>query len=138
MSEENVELVRWAVESFSEAGVDSLVEGSAFSPDLVFDATQSGIPGAGVYQGFEKVRGFFERDWFGAFPFAEWEMRLGEAIDHGDQVVALTRQHGRGAGSGVEATLELWQVVTLRDGGIVRWDVYPDRGRALEAAGLTE
>jgi ketosteroid isomerase-like protein len=78
-------------------------------------------------------------DWFSTFPFEEWEQELNDVIDCGeDRVVALTRQRGRGSASGVSVELEYAQVITLREGKMVRVDVYLDRERALEAAGLTE
>jgi ketosteroid isomerase-like protein len=59
-------------------------------------------------------------------------------IDAGDQIVSMSRQHGRGASSGVVAELEVAQVATLRDGQIVRIENYLDRTKALKAAGLSE
>jgi ketosteroid isomerase-like protein len=50
----------------------------------------------------------------------------------------MSRQRGRGASSGVAAELELANIFTLRDGEIVRLELYRDRGEALEAAGLGE
>jgi ketosteroid isomerase-like protein len=53
-------------------------------------------------------------------------------------VIAVSRQQGRRASSGLAATLELANVFTLRDGQIVRLELYRDRDVALEAAGLSE
>ena len=78
---------------------------------------------------------FFEEDWFGSFPFEEWEVAVDELIDHGDQVIAMSRQRGRGVSSGAAAELELAQICTLRGGVVVRVETYLDRKQALEAAG---
>ncbi|MEK6251883.1 MAG: nuclear transport factor 2 family protein [Actinomycetota bacterium] len=80
----------------------------------------------------------FEDDWFQAFPFEEWEVEVDELIDNGDQVIAVSRQRGRGKTSKAAAELELAQIITLRNGEIVRTDNYLDRKKALEAAGLSE
>ena len=40
--------------------------------------------------------------------------------------------------SGAEAELELANIFTLRDGEIVRLELYRDRANALEAAGMQE
>jgi ketosteroid isomerase-like protein len=53
-------------------------------------------------------------------------------------VIAITRQRGRGASSGVATELEQIHIATLRDGEVVRLDSYLDRDKALEAVGLRE
>ena len=138
MSQENVELNRRAYALFNEGGPEAVISAGIWSPELVWDATPTGIPGLGVYRGHDEVRSFFEDDWFKAFPFDEWEVEVDELIDQGDQVISMCRQRGRGASSGAVAELELAQVATLRDGQIVRIDNYLDRAKALEAAGLRE
>jgi uncharacterized protein len=138
MSQENVEVVRRTFEVFNQGGVIAAFSTGLLSPELVFDPSASGIPGAGVYRGYDEIRAFFEEDWFEAFPFEEWELEVEEVIDHGDQVIAMSRQRGRGAGSGVAAELELGNIFTLRGGEIVRIEVVRDRTKALEAAGLRE
>jgi ketosteroid isomerase-like protein len=59
-------------------------------------------------------------------------------IDHGDQVIVMARQRGRGASSGAAVELEFAQNFTLRDRQIVQVETYVDRARALEAAGLVQ
>jgi ketosteroid isomerase-like protein len=66
------------------------------------------------------------------------EVEIVELIDHGDQVIGMARQRGRGASSGVAAELEFVNIQTLREGQIVRGEFYLDREKALEAAGLRE
>jgi ketosteroid isomerase-like protein len=138
MSEENVEIVRRGFEILNRGGPEALWSGGLWSPEIVWDTSPSGIPGLGVYRGYDEVRSAFEDNWFTAFPFEEWEIAVEELIDHGDQVIAMSRQRGRGASSGVAAELEQAHVFTLRDGKIVRIDSYLDRKKALEAAGLSE
>src|SRR5947207_14282173 len=98
----------------------------------------AGIAVAGVYPGFDELRSFYD-DWFSTFPFDDWEQELDEVIDCGDEVVvALTRQRGRGSASGVTVELEYAQVITFREGKIVRSVVYTDLDQALKVAGLAE
>ena len=85
----------------------------------------------------DELRSFFE-DWFGTFPFEEWEQELDEVIDCGERVVALTRQRGPGSTSGAVTELEYAQVIKLREGKVVEVDMYLDRARALKAARLRE
>jgi ketosteroid isomerase-like protein len=74
---------------------------------------------------------------FPSFPFDEWKVELDELIDNGDQVIAVSRQRGRGASSGVGAELEQAFIITVGDGEIVRVESYLDRDKAFEAAGLS-
>jgi ketosteroid isomerase-like protein len=138
MSQENVELVRRAYEVFNEGGPEAVISAGIWSPEIVFDFSPSDIPGLDVYRGHDEVRAFFEEDWFGAFPFEKWEVEVDELVDHGDQVIAISRQRGRGASSGAAAELEQGIIFTLRDGEVVRAEVYGDPEKALEAAGLSE
>jgi ketosteroid isomerase-like protein len=138
MSQENVEVVRRAYEAFNQGGPEAVISEGLWSTELVWDFTPSGVPGLGVFRGLDEVRTFFEADWFRAFPFDEWELVLDELIDNGDQVIAVSRQRGRGGTSGVETELEQAFIFTLRDGEIVRIEGYLDRDKALEAAGRSE
>ena len=138
MSQENVEIVRRAFETFNEGGVEAVISGGFWSPEVIFDPSPTGIPGLGVYRGHDEIKAFFEEDWFRAFPFEEWEVEVADLTDHGEQVVFMSLQRGRGASSGAAAQLELGNIFTLRDGEIVRMEVHPDRESALEAAGLRE
>ena len=138
MSQENVEIVRRSFEAFNEGGIEAVISGGFWSPDIVLDLSPTGIPGVGVYRGPDEIKAFFEEDWFRAFPFEEWEVEIADLTDHGDQVVFMSLQRGRGASSGAAAQLELGNIFTLRDGEIMRMEVHTDRETALKAAGLTE
>jgi ketosteroid isomerase-like protein len=138
VSQENVEIVRRGFEAFNRGGPEAMISGGFWSPEIVWDTSPSAVPGLGVYRGQDEVKSAFENDWFKAFPFEEWEIAVEELIDHGDKVIAMSTQRGRGASSGVAAELEQAQVFTLRDGKVVRIDSYLNREKALEAAGLSE
>jgi hypothetical protein len=71
--------------------------------------------------------------WMGAWVDLRFELR--ELIDFGDEVMAESWQQGRGRGSGVEVSEEIFSVWTLRAGKIVRQRMFRDRAQALEAAG---
>jgi ketosteroid isomerase-like protein len=137
MSQENVDLVRRGYELFNEGGPEALFVAGIWSRELEYDFSPSEIPGLGVYRGHDEVRAFFEEDWFAAFPFEEWEVVLDQLVDHGDQVIAVHRQRGLGASSGVAAELEQGIIFTVRDGKIVRGEIYGDPEKAFEAAGVT-
>lgn len=50
----------------------------------------------------------------------------------------MTHQVGRGKGSGVEVEGDVAFVFTVRQGKLVRWQMFTSRAEALEAAGLAE
>jgi ketosteroid isomerase-like protein len=137
MAQENAELVRRGYELFNEGGPDAVIGAGIWSPDIVFDFSSSGIAGLRVYRGFDEVKTFFESDWFGAFPFEEWEVEVHGLVDRGDQVIVKQLQRGRGASSGVAAEIEHSVIYTLRDGEVVRAEVHGDHEKALKAAGAS-
>jgi hypothetical protein len=102
-----------AFEAFNRGGVEEV--SGFWSQKIAFDFSPTGIPGLGVYRGYDEVRSVFEDDWFQAFPFEEWEIEVDELIDSGDQVVAMVRQRGRGGTSGAAAELEFVQITTLTE-----------------------
>jgi ketosteroid isomerase-like protein len=61
-----------------------------------------------------------------------------ELRDLGDQILATTRHHGRGKGSGAEVELRIFQLWTLRNDKVVRARMYYGEAEALEAAGSSE
>jgi hypothetical protein len=57
-----------------------------------------------------------------------------QLIDFGDVLVSETRMSGTGGGSGVPASLTIWQVFWLRGGLIARQHDFRERDEALDAA----
>jgi hypothetical protein len=61
-----------------------------------------------------------------------------EFVDAGNQVIAALTVKGKGPGSGIEVSMQLFQVWTLRDSKVVRIvGGYRDSRETLEAAGLS-
>ncbi len=60
----------------------------------------------------------------------QWRVEADEYIELGDQVVVLVTYHGRGRGSGVEVRQPGAHVFELRDGKVVRLEIFADRDRA--------
>ena len=60
-------------------------------------------------------------------------------IEAGSSVVVCGEARvGRGKGSGVPIERQVAQLWTLRRGKLIRWEIFPDKAAALEAAGLSE
>jgi uncharacterized protein len=66
-----------------------------------------------------------------------WRAVAEEFLEVGDYVVVLASYIGRGKGSGVEIRQEGAHVFKLRDGKVVRLEVFASRRKALESVGAT-
>ncbi len=82
--------------------------------------------------GHEGVAAAF-RDWFDAFE--EFTMEAEDVIAHGDRVLVTMRQRARGKGSGLEIEERFYQLFTLRDGKVFRFEEYSEEADAREALG---
>ena len=70
--------------------------------------------------------------------FASDRVEAEEIVDAGDRVVVMVHHSGRGRTSGIEVDQRYAMVWTVRDGRVMRMDLYPTRAEALEAVGLAE
>jgi ketosteroid isomerase-like protein len=129
MSQENVELVRRGVQSV-EVFWDLLDE------YVVWDLRDyPTIDLESVYFGRDAVIKNSRR-WWGAW--TDYRLDAEELIDAGSSVVLVVNEQGRGKGSGAPFEKRWAQVWTFSRGRIVRWEAYPEKAAALEAAGLSE
>jgi ketosteroid isomerase-like protein len=131
VSQRNVDIVR----SFHQAfGAGDRVEWRRhFHPDVVWDVTDSSMPGAKVYRGHDGVEEFF-RDWLGTWD--EYRQETLEVVDAGrDRVLVVFRQTGRGRSSGVQVERDFHALYDLAEGRVVRLRLFDSREDALAAAG---
>jgi ketosteroid isomerase-like protein len=136
MSEENVEVVRRAVELVRRR--DEQSSGSRVGTGLLDDALEvhdHDSPDLGVLKGHAGFLRWID-DWDEAW--AEWRLEPEEFIDAGERVVVLVRLSARGRGSGVSLERRDGMVWTVRNGMAIRLDYYNSPAEALEAAGLRE
>jgi uncharacterized protein len=132
MSQENVEIVRRAIEAYERDGLDGSL--AYYDPEVEWTSTGAYIEPA-TYRGHEGVRrylGMMEEE------FDDLRIEPLELIDADEQVISSVRISGRGKASGAPVALTLISVGSLRDGLIYRMQNYPDKAAALEAAGLRE
>jgi ketosteroid isomerase-like protein len=89
---------------------------------------------AGPHRGHDGVRAYTRHV---SEAWKEFTVRAERFLDLGERVLVLTRERGRGRLSGIEVqsqpTAHLW---TLRDGVVVRFQVFWDRDEGLRAAGV--
>ena len=133
MSQENVEIVKGAVDAFNAHELDRYL--SFLAPEFEYVdhmGAVAEVQGSGIDAIRRQVEG-----WSDAFP--DFRASVDEFIDGGDRVVSVTTWQGTGAGSGLPYYQEAAEVVTVRDGKIIRAELgFVDRASALEAAGLRE
>ena len=131
MSEENVEVVRRIYDAFAEGDfARALEEGE---PDFEWIPPEQDIQGP--VQGLGNLRRFLEDQ---NEAFEDFRVEAEELKVRGDQVLAFIRVSGRGRGSGVEFDIRAANLWTFRGGRLIRGQVFPEREKALEAAGLSE
>ena len=135
MSQENVEFVRrWYEVATSKADLlAAMPRTMAFChPDVEWSAPEDGT----TYRGREGVRQRL-KEWLNSFD--DYRYEINRIIDCGDdEVLVKASEVGRGAASGAEVRQTNYELLTIRDGLIVRIREYYDEGKALEAAGLSE
>ena len=132
MSQENVEIVRAAVEALSEGDLGAALRHAA--PDFEYDFSRAVGPSQGVY-GLDQMQHFWDE-------FAGlWEslrIEADEFIEAGEHVVTPLTNQFRGR-EGIQVQARPVFVWTIRDGARSCGSaMYQERKDALEAVGLSE
>jgi ketosteroid isomerase-like protein len=133
MSEENVEIVRAAIEAtIRRPKPDWETMNALFHPDHEFLGRDAGLEGGRGHRGAEGYRAWLTS----ISETLEWEVKLAEVteIDH-ERVLAVTPTKFRGRQSGAETEQRIAAVVTVREGKVVRTELFQSPEQALEAAG---
>jgi ketosteroid isomerase-like protein len=131
MSQENVEIVRAAIEAFNRKDLDAALRSAA--PGLEYDLSRATGPFRGVYT-LDQVRGVLgELD--GVWESSRIEPH--EFIEAGEQVVVPWTYFATGR-DGIEVQARTTWTFTIRNEAIARLCMYQERQEALEAAGLSE
>ena len=131
MSEENVQLIRAAIDAINADDVDALLGMAA--PGFEYDVSRAVGPFSGVYSLDELPRVWEE--FSGSWESSRYD--ADEFIETGDRVVTPFTNYLRGR-DGIEVQARAAFVWTIRDGAIAHVCLYQERQEALEAAGLSE
>jgi ketosteroid isomerase-like protein len=133
MSQENLELVRAALDASSRSDAEAFM--AALDPAIEWTPVEDD-PDYRVHRGLDDVAVWLA-EWSEVFPDMRWEAE--RILDAGDDVVvALVRALGRGDTTGADVGSQVYGVVfTVRSGKIVRIEE-ADAETALKAVGLEE
>ena len=131
MSEENVQLIRAAIDAINADDIDALLAMAA--PGFEYDVSRATGPWRGVYSADELPRVWEE--FLGVWESSRYEAN--EFIETDEHVVTPFTNHLRGR-DGIEVRARAAFVWTIREGAIAHLCFYQERREALEAAGLQE
>ena len=131
MAQENVEIVRAAIDAYNRGDVDAAFKDVI--PDFEYDQTRAVGIDRGIFnlEQFQNLLATFTDSW------ESFTIGADELIDAGENVVMPFTNVTRGR-DGIEVQARGIWVWTIRDGLIVRACLYQERQEALEAAGLSE
>ena len=132
MSQEDMELTRQAYEAWNDGDLDwmldHMTEDFEFRPGLGFSDIDAVVRGKDGWRRFSEM-------WHEAWD--DITVRVERIEDLDDRIVALLTFDGRGRGSGVEVSLQVGQVATVREGKVAKLVSAPSWDEALKAAGLS-
>jgi ketosteroid isomerase-like protein len=132
MSQENVEIVRKAIEAGNRR--DLAMARALWRSDAEVDWSRSQGPLKGVYRGREQVENFQNEFWS---TFEKVELEAHGFTQAGSDVVVPNTAHLRGR-EGIEVIARATLVFTVEDGQITRLRMFQERAEALEAVCLSE
>ena len=123
---------RRAMEAYNRGDFDEAV--ADFHPDIEWQVHGSLMPDATTYHGHDGVKEFWAT-WAEAIEGMVLEIEECRSAGE-DRVLAITRAHGTGAGSGAPVESGRFaQLVDFRDGQAARVRLYGDVSFALSALG---
>ena len=131
VSQDNLVKAKAYIEAYNRRDFDAAVE--CFDPlvEWVLPDRQS----ADSCIGPARIRKFWEQI---DEHMEELQLVPQEYVDAGERVATRLRHRGRGRESGIELDQELYhQVITFREGRMVRIEYFAEWDEALEAAGVT-
>src|SRR3954447_7940782 len=140
MSQENVEFLQGLFAGAADLDKQALL---AALPELIAQTCDPEIEwvedpqraDGRVYRGHEGVRESWER-WLENFD--QWGFEGERFSDHGNRVLVVAVERGRGSVSEAEVSAHNYMVFTFRAGKVLRYQEFYDEVAALEAMGTGE
>jgi ketosteroid isomerase-like protein len=132
MSEADVETLRALYEAVSRGDWDAVFRDASANFELKTPDTN---PIAGTYRGPEEIRRFFDELWAA---FAEVAVEPERVVDLDDRILVFLLMRLKPTDSNATVEMRIVHLWTVRDGVIIRCEVFTEREDALAAAGLEE
>jgi len=130
MSEHSVEIVRRVIAAYAGRGE---VPEDLIDPDVeVWESAD--LPGELAGKGYANLIRANETL---LDSFEEWSVEPERYFDLGERVLVFLAFRATGKGSGIHVDAAMAWLFTLRDGKVIRWDLFGARAEALEVAGLS-
>lgn len=127
MSDRDIEIVRDQFELVNRGEGARAID--AWAEEIVLTVARD--LGAGTYRGREAAARWFA-SWYGAFQ-PGYRLEIEDPFEVAGRFVVVNHHHGVGRVSGVAAEATWVNVYELRDGLIVRTDIYGDLDEAFAA-----
>jgi ketosteroid isomerase-like protein len=132
MSENNLEIVRRAIEAFNGGELDRALGWA--DPEIEWVVARE-HPDAATHRGRGAVASYL-REWQDTLE--ELRLETDRVVEVGDTVVTVGKMCGVGAGSGAAVEIPIAFVSYVREGRTVRVEEYLNPAHALRAVGLPE
>src|SRR5687768_10878650 len=126
MASRNVDLIRPIYEDWSRGHWRTAFD--VYDPQMEWGWSSEFLGLAGVYRDPRDPNPRL-RTWLSGWEF--WRAEAEDFLEIDDYVVVLATYHGRGRGSGVEIRQEGAHVFKLRDGKVVRLEIFASREKAI-------
>ncbi len=136
MSEENLETLQRAQEAWNAEDLDGWL--AELDPEAEWHtALEQALEGRGsTYRGHDGLRKAWDE--YRSEAWGGLMNQIQEIRDLGESVLILGHLDVAGRTTGIESNQEFGQLVTFRDGKILRSEDFLSHAEALEAAGLSE
>jgi ketosteroid isomerase-like protein len=132
MSQSHVDSLRAGYEAISKDNLGAVFED--VHPDFELK-TSDRVPGAGTYRGAEAATRFYSDL---AEPFEEVTYEPRKVFERGDQIVVFLVVRFRPKGSSAAVENQVGALWTIRDDRPARCEMFAQREKALETAGMSD
>jgi ketosteroid isomerase-like protein len=133
MSDADVELITRMYRAWNSGDMAALID--VFAAEVEVHPALTAFLASPVYRGHAGVATWYEETYE---PWAELHAEPQRFTDAGDCTVVVVALHARVPGGQVDVEGEIAQVVTVRDGKIVRLDGYEEPDAAFATVGASD